>query len=82
MPVISVFFGMIGRIFCKDEVAVFSVGDGAILSGSIPKTKESQQSHGLNWGIHKDDLLEDWALTVEGSKFSRQKDWNNEHHRH
>lgn len=86
MPVISVFFGIIIRMFYKDdekrhlphihaeyqgEVAIFSIGDGAILSGSIPKTKEKLVVAWIE--IHKDDLLADWVLAVEGSKVFKIK---------
>ena len=79
MPTISMFYGILIRMFFKDidkhnlphihaeyqgEVAVYSILDGVLLAGSIPIQKEKLV---LAWiEIHKDDLLADWELAVDG----------------
>ncbi len=79
MPTISMFYGILIRMFFKDidkhnlphihaeyqgEVAVYSILDGKVLAGSIPVQKEKLV---LAWiEIHRDDLLADWELAVDG----------------
>jgi hypothetical protein len=79
MPTISMFYGILIRMFFKDidkhnlphihaeyqdEVAVYSIPDGKLLAGSIPIQKEKLV---IAWiEIHKDDLLADWELAVNG----------------
>jgi hypothetical protein len=79
MPTISMFYGILIRMFFKDidkhnlphihaeyqgEVAVYSILDGNLLAGKMPVQKEKLV---LAWiEIHKDDLLADWELAVNG----------------
>ena len=79
MPTISMFYGILIRMFFKDtdkhnlphihaeyqgEVAVYSIPDGTLLAGKIPVQKEKLV---LAWiEIHKDDLLADWELAING----------------
>jgi hypothetical protein len=81
MPTISMFYGILVRMFFRDneqhktphihaeyqgEVAVYSIADGSLLAGSIPKSKEKLI---LAWvEIHKEELLADWELAVRGQK--------------
>jgi len=81
MPIISTFFGIIIRMFYKDNdrhhlphlhadyqgnIAVFSIPDGELLTGSIPKSKQKLVEAWIE--IHKEDLLADWNLAVNGQK--------------
>lgn len=80
MPTISMFFGIIIRMFYKDnqqhhlphihaefqgDVAVFAIADGSILDGGIPPAKRKLVEAWIE--IHRDELLADWQLAVEGS---------------
>jgi hypothetical protein len=80
MPTIAMFFGIIVRMFYKDnqqhhlphihaefqgDVAVFAIADGSILDGSIPTPKRKLVEAWIE--IHRDELLADWQLAVEGS---------------
>jgi len=80
MPTISMFFGIIIRMFYRDnkqhnlphihaeyqgEVAVFAIMDGSILDGSLPNPKRKLVEAWIE--IHRDDLLADWQLAVEGA---------------
>ena len=79
MPVISMFFGIIIRMFFRDnkqhntphihaeyqgQVAVFSIPDGDVIEGAIPITKTKLVTAWIE--IHKDDLMADWQLAVIG----------------
>lgn len=79
MPVISMFFGILIRMFFKDtdkhhtphihadyqgEVAVYSIPDGEILAGSLPPNKHKLVAAWIE--IHRDDLLADWQMAVNG----------------
>jgi hypothetical protein len=48
----------------QGEVAVYSIPDGEILSGKIPLKKHKLVVAWIE--IHKDDLLADWDLAVNG----------------
>jgi hypothetical protein len=79
MPVISMFYGIIIRMFYFDNQqhhvphihiefaefnAVVSIIDSEILAGDFPKEKLKLV---LAWiEIHKDELLADWKLAIEG----------------
>ncbi len=86
MPTISMFFGIIIRMFYRDnkqhnlphihaeyqgEVAVFAIMDGIILDGSLPNPKRKLVEAWIE--IHRDDLLADWQLAVEGAKVFKIK---------
>ncbi len=79
MPTISMFYGILIRMFFKDidkhnlphihaeyqgEVAVYSIFDGKLLAGAIPLQKEKLVVAWIE--IHKDDLFADWELAVNG----------------
>lgn len=74
MPTISMFFGIVIRMYWKDHMpphfhayyqsdsAVFDM-DGNILEGSLPR---KQASFVTAWaGIHHDELIADWDLARE-----------------
>ena len=79
MPTISMFYGILIRMFFRDiekhklphihaeyqgDVAVFSIPDGKILAGKISPRKKKLV---LAWiEIHQEDLLADWQLAVNG----------------
>jgi hypothetical protein len=49
---------------CQDQEAVFSIPDGKLLEGSLPRNKEKLV---LAWiEIHKEDLMADWQLASDG----------------
>ncbi len=79
MPTISMFYGILIRMFFKDtdkhhlphihaeyqgETAVYSIPDGELLAGSISPKKAKLVVAWIE--IHKDDLLADWELAVNG----------------
>ena len=79
MPTISMFYGILIRMFFKDtdkhhlphihaeyqgETAVYSIPDGELLAGNISPKKGKLV---IAWiEIHQDDLLADWELAVNG----------------
>ena len=81
MPVISMFYGIIVRMFFMDNKehfaphihveyaeynVVLSIPEGNILAGNFPKDKLK-----LVWAwmeIHKDELMADWELAVNGEE--------------
>lgn len=79
VPTISMFYGILIRMFFKDiekhklphihaeyqgEIAVYSIPDGELLAG---KMNPKKQKLIVAWvEIHKDDLLADWELAVNG----------------
>ncbi|MBD3317523.1 MAG: DUF4160 domain-containing protein [Chitinivibrionales bacterium] len=73
------FYGILIRMFYRDiekhhlphihadyqgDVAVYSIADGEILAGQLPPNKHKLVVAWIE--IHKDDLLADWQLAVEG----------------
>lgn len=83
MPVISMFYGIIVRMYKEsgtkhkvphihadysgDEVVV-SI-DGEVLEGSIPKNKMKLLEAWME--IHKDELMADWELLSSGEQHFR-----------
>ena len=79
MPTISMFYGIIVRMFFMDNKehkfphihieyqgnnAVIGIPDGNLIAGSFPS---SQMKLVQAWiEIHKDELMADWKLAVEG----------------
>jgi len=79
MPEISRFFGIIIRMFMElepqhsiphfhayyqEHAAVFSIGSGDLLAGSLPK---SQRRLVEAWAeLHKDELAHDWQSLQKG----------------
>jgi len=86
VPIISMFYGIIIRMFFRDnqqhhlphvhaefqgQVAVFSILDGAHLEGELPPAKQKLVVAWIE--IHKDELLADWNLAIVGEKIFRIK---------
>jgi len=80
MPTISMFFGIIIRMYYapkehnpahihayyQDEKATFNIIDGEIINGILPK---KQMKLILAWiEIHRDELLANWELCQNGEK--------------
>ena len=81
MPTISMFYGIIIRMFFydtdrhhaphihaeyQDQVAVYSIEEGELLAGKLPKNKHKLVVAWIE--IHREELMEDWKLAVEGRK--------------
>ena len=81
MPTISMFYGILIRMFFYDtdkhnvphihaeyqgQVAVYSIPDGVVLAGELPPKKHKLVAAWIE--IHQDDLLADWQLAVNGKK--------------
>ena len=81
MPTISMFYGILIRMFFKDiekhhkphihadyqgNVAVYSIEDGELLAGSLPPKKQKLVVAWIE--IHHEDLLADWELAVNGKE--------------
>lgn len=79
MPVIAMFYGIIIRMFYYDNKehklphihiefaeykAVVSLVDGSIIAGDFPKDKFKLVAAWME--IHKEELMADWKLAVEG----------------
>lgn len=79
MPTISMFYGIVIYMFFYDNQkhrlphihatfgehnAVFSIGDGEVLEGYLPKNKNRLVQAWIE--IHRDDLMTDWHLAVTG----------------
>lgn len=83
MPTISIFYGIIIRMYREisgkhniphihaeysgEEVVVSIEGD--ILEGAIPKNKQKLVDAWIE--IHREDLLANWQLLSEGQQFFR-----------
>lgn len=80
-PTISMFYGILIRMFCRDvekhhmphihadyqgQVAVYSIPDGMLLAGELPPSKDKLVVAWIE--IHQEDLLADWNLAVNGKK--------------
>ncbi|MBF0109243.1 MAG: DUF4160 domain-containing protein [Magnetococcales bacterium] len=80
MPVISMFYGLIIRMFFFDARqhhvphihveygdvnAVFSIDDGEILAGEMPRQKVRLVQAWIE--LHRDELMADWKLAMEGN---------------
>ena len=85
MPTISMFYGIIIRMFYRDnkqhhiphihaeyqgDVAVFAIQDGSILDGSVPNSKRNSLKPGLKFTVMNYD-----SLTRKGSKVGAGKNW-------
>ncbi len=79
MPVISMFYGVIILMFYFDNrkhhrahihaqygeyEAVIAIDNGDVLDGDLPKPKMKLVEAWIE--IHRDELLADWHLAVEG----------------
>lgn len=86
MPVISMFYGIIIRLFNYDNkrhhkphihaeyqgvFASFCIETGEILEGSFPGNKQKLV---LAWiEIHREELMADWQLAISGEKVFKIK---------
>ena len=81
MPTISMFYGIIIYMFFYDDKkhhhphihvnygdndAVIKIEDGKVLSGELQKSKMKLVQAWIE--IHKDELLADWKLAVNGQQ--------------
>ncbi|MDI9333461.1 MAG: DUF4160 domain-containing protein [Cytophagales bacterium] len=79
MPTISMFYGLLVRMFFNDierhnlphihveyqgQVGTYAIADGALLAGKLPPNKHKLVVAWIE--IHKDDLVADWALAANG----------------
>ncbi|MBE7516419.1 MAG: DUF4160 domain-containing protein [Chloracidobacterium sp.] len=79
MPTISLFYGILIRMFFYDtdrhkvphihaayqeHTAVYSIPDGEVLAGELPDKKHKLVAAWIE--IHQDDLLANWELAVNG----------------
>ncbi len=86
MPTISMFYGILIRMFFRDierhnlphihaeyqdETAVYSIPDGKLLAGKMNSKKEKLIVAWIE--IHQEDLLADWKLAVEGKPLFKIK---------
>jgi hypothetical protein len=86
MPTISMFYGIIIRMFFRDnekhnlphihadyqgQVGVYSIPNGELLAGSLPLSKQKLV---IAWiEIHKEELMADWNLAVNGQNIFKIK---------
>lgn len=79
MPTISMFYGILIKLYFYDDKkhkephihaeyaedqASIAIKDGQILAGSLPTAKMKLVQAWIE--IHKEDLLADWTLAVQG----------------
>jgi desulfoferrodoxin (superoxide reductase-like protein) len=79
MPTISIFYGILIKMFFydtekhhvphihaeyQDDVAVYSIEGGEVLAGKLPPKKHKLVVAWIE--IHKEDLMSDWSLAVSG----------------
>jgi len=79
MPTISMFYGILVRMFFRDierhnlphihaeyqgQVAVYSIPEGNVLAGGLPGNKHKLVVAWIE--IHQEDLIADWELAVNG----------------
>ena len=81
MPILSMFYGIVIRMYVFDDKqhhmahlhaeyagnrAVFSIDDGEVLAGTLPSAKARLVQAWIE--IHRDELLADWQLAVMGKE--------------
>jgi uncharacterized protein DUF4160 len=81
MPILSMFYGIVVRMFSYDndhhhlphvhaeysgDKAVFSIATGEVLAGELPSNKTRLMQAWIE--IHRDELLADWQLAVSGEE--------------
>ncbi len=81
MPSISMFYGIVIYMYFKNNrqhnkphiharyqgnEAVFTIPDGELLEGNIPKSKIRLVQAWIE--LHKDELVANWELTVSGEQ--------------
>ncbi len=84
MPLISTFYGIIVRMYFFDnqqhhlphihveyqgDAAVFSVDAGDVIQGVLPRKQLRMVQAWIE--IHRDELLADWQLAVNGEEPAR-----------
>lgn len=81
MPILSMFYGIIIRMYFYDNkehhaphlhaeysgnLTVFSIEDGSILAGILPPGKIKMVQAWIE--IHREELMADWQLAVHGEE--------------
>ena len=81
MPTISMFYGLLIRMFFRDTdkhhvphihadyqgiVAVCAINDGSLLAGELPPNKHKLVVAWME--IHREEYMADWSLAVNGQK--------------
>ena len=81
MPILSMFYGIVIRMYfyddkqhhmphvhaeCSGEQAVFGVANGDVLAGSLPSGKVRLVQAWIE--IHREELMADWQLAVNGEE--------------
>lgn len=79
MPIISMFYGIIIRLYLLDNKhhnlphihakyaefeASIGIGDGEILSGELPRKQTRLVQAWIE--LHRDELMADWEIAVSG----------------
>ena len=79
MPTISMFYRIIVRMYYfdnqqhnmphihvhyQDDAAIFEIPNGSIIDGKLPKAKQKLVAAWIE--IHKDELIADWELAING----------------
>ena len=81
MPVLSIFYGVIIRMYFFDnkehhvphihaeysgDLAVYAIENGECLAGALPANKERLVQAWIE--IHKEDLNANWSLAIQGQQ--------------
>lgn len=81
MPILSMFYGIVVRMYffddkqhrvpdvhteCSGDEAVFAIVTGEVLAGDLPSGKTRLVQAWIE--IHRDELLADWRLAVNGEE--------------
>ena len=81
MPILSMFYGIVVRMFSYDNDqhhlphvhaeysghnAVFAITTGEVLAGELPSNKTRLMQAWIE--IHRDELLADWQLAISGEE--------------
>lgn len=81
MPILSMFYGIVVRMFSYDNDqhhlphvhaeysghnAVFAITTGEVLAGELPSNKTRLMQAWIE--IHRDELLADWQLAISGDE--------------
>jgi len=81
MPCISMFYGILIYMYWydnkehklphihvhyQDHRAVFDIKDAKLLDGSLPKNKQKMIEVWMD--LHKEELLADWELAIDGGE--------------
>ena len=84
MPTISMFYGIIIRMYFfdkdqhntphihvhyQDDSAIIELPNGSIIEGKLPKAKQKLVTAWIE--IHKDELMADWNLALNGEPVFR-----------